>query len=119
MPVAPLWVSSDVTIGENRPEAPVGLHLDPASDAVWCNSDGITSDNTPTLTGAAGSTEAGATVMVYDANGTTVLGAGVAASDGSWSVTTNVLSDETHDLTVKAADVAGNLSVAGDAVTIV
>src|SRR4029453_11553597 len=72
---------------------------------------GFSNDTTLTLTGTA---EAGSTVTIYDTNGTTVLGAGV-ATGGSYSVTTSALSSGNHTLTAKATDAAGNQGVASTA----
>ncbi|WP_404401468.1 Ig-like domain-containing protein [Pelagibacterium halotolerans] len=106
-----------VTVGSSTadttaPDAPVGLTLDPGSDTGSSDSDRVTKDTTPTIKGAAGSAEAGATVTVYDTDGTTVLGTAVAGDDGSWSVTAGTLNEGQHSLTAKAADAAGNVSTA-------
>src|SRR5262245_23226996 len=69
--------------------------------------DGITNDNTSTLTGAAA---AGSTVSVYD--GATLLGTATANGSGAWTFTTSVLSDSTHSFTATASDAAGNVSSA-------
>jgi hypothetical protein len=73
-----------------------------------------TSDNTLTVTGAPGSAEPGSTIKVYDtSSGSPVLvGTAVAAQDGSYSVTTSVLADGAHPLSLTAADTAGNESAA-------
>ncbi|WP_404404680.1 Ig-like domain-containing protein [Pelagibacterium halotolerans] len=91
------------------PGAPTDLVLDAGSDSGSSDSDRITKDTTPTVKGSA---EAGATVTVYDTDGTTVLGTAVAGDDGSWSVTTSTLNEGQHSLTAKAADAAGNVSTA-------
>jgi hypothetical protein len=74
--------------------------------------DKITSDNTLTISGAAGSAEPGTTITVYDtSSGTPVaVGTAVVAQDGSYSVTTSALSDGNHPLSITATDVAGNQS---------
>ena len=69
--------------------------------------DGITNDNTLTLTGTA---EANATVKVYD--GATLLGSAVASGTGAWSYTTVALANGGHSLTATATDAAGNTGVA-------
>ena len=56
--------------------------------------DGITSDNTLTLTGTA---EANSTVQVYD--GATLLGTATANGSGAWSFTTGALADGAHSFT--------------------
>ena len=65
---------------------------------------GRSNDTTLTIAGTA---EAGSTVTLYDTDGTTVLGTGV-ASGGAFSITTSVLSDGVHALTARATDGAGN-----------
>ena len=72
--------------------------------------DGITNDNTLTLTGTA---EANATVKVYD--GATLLGSATANGAGAWSFTTAALANGAHSLTATATDVAGNTSASSTA----
>ncbi|MFN9471114.1 beta strand repeat-containing protein, partial [Acidovorax sp.] len=66
--------------------------------------DGITNDNTPTVTGTA---VANNTVKLYDTDGTTLLGTTTADSSGNWSITSSALSDGTHNLKVSQTD-SGN-----------
>ena len=75
--------------------------------------DGITNDNTLTLTGSA---EANATVKVYD--GVTLLGSATANGSGAWSFTTAALTNGAHSLTATATDVAGNTSAASTALSV-
>ena len=67
-----------------------------------------------------GGAEVGATVTLFDTNGTTVLGTAIADASGNWSITSSVLTGGSHTLTAKETDLAGNTSVAsaGLAVTI-
>src|SRR6185437_5610233 len=65
--------------------------------------DGITNDNTLTLTGTA---EANSTVKVYD--GATLLGTATTDGSGAWSYITAALSDGAHSLTATDTDAAGN-----------
>jgi len=69
---------------------------------------GFTNDTTPTLTGAAGSAEAGSTIRIYD--GALLVGTTTALADGSWSVTTSPLLNGGHSLTITATDATGNIS---------
>ncbi|SHJ84911.1 Tryptophan-rich Synechocystis species C-terminal domain-containing protein [Bradyrhizobium lablabi] len=55
-----------------------------------------------------GTAEAGSTVKLF--NGTTLLGAGVADTSGSWNINTGPLSPGTQDFTATATDAAGNVS---------
>jgi hypothetical protein len=61
-----------------------------------------------------GTAEAGSFIKVYD--GSTLVGTGTAGTNGSWSISTNSLSDGTHTLTATATDVAGNASAASQSV---
>ncbi|SFC61201.1 Ig-like domain-containing protein [Massilia yuzhufengensis] len=75
--------------------------------------DGITNDNSPTLSGVV---EANATVELFD--GTTSLGTTIASGSGAWSMTlgsSTALADGVHTITVQQTDIAGNISVASDA----
>ena len=67
--------------------------------------DGITNDNTPTLTGTA---PANSTVQVYD--GSTLLGTTTANSSGAWTYTTGQLSNGTHQVTATATTSSGSTS---------
>ena len=77
--------------------------LTAASDSGSSNSDQVTNDTTPTLSGTA---EAGASVALLD--GSTVLGTGTANSSGNWSITASALASGVHNLTARATDAAGN-----------
>ncbi len=96
------------------PSAP---DLAAGSDDGGSSTDNITSITTPTFTGTA---ETGATVTLYDTDGTTVLGTAVAAS-GAWSIASSALGLGAHTVTALATDTAGNVSTvsAGLAVTVV
>ena len=87
------------TSGPATPGTPV---LASASDTGSSNSDGVTADNTPTLSGTA---ENGSTVTIFD--GATLLGS-VVAGAGGWSYTTNALANGSHSIVVVATDTAGN-----------
>ena len=81
-----------------------------ASDSGGSSADNITNDSAPTVTGSGA--EAGATVTLYDTDGTTVLGTAVADGSGHWTITSSPLSDGGHALTVTQTDIAGNTSAA-------
>ncbi len=82
-------------------------------DTGASNSDGITSDATPTVQGTA---DSGITITLFlDGSpvGTTT------ASNGSWSYTqSTALSDGTYSFTAQARDLAGNLSGVSDGLAI-
>ena len=101
-----------VTIDTTAPVAPTIASFSTDSGTVG---DGITNDNTLTLTGTA---EANATVKVFD--GATLLGSAVANGSGAWSYTTAALANGAHSLTATATDAAGNTrcGVGGARVTI-
>ena len=98
------------TLDKAPPLAPTALDLLASSDSGVSSTDDNTSDNTPTITGAP--VEAGATVTLYDSNGTTVLGITVADGSGNWSITSSALVDGLHNFTVKQTDTAGNQGAA-------
>src|SRR2546422_6561244 len=52
--------------------------------------------------------EVGATVTLFDTNGTTILGSAVADASGNWSITSSALAGGRHTLTAKQTDIAGN-----------
>ncbi|MFB2120915.1 DUF4347 domain-containing protein [Parapedobacter sp. 2B3] len=101
-------------VDREAPNAPEGLALDPASDSGE-GDDGITNDNTPTLTGMA---EANATLTVTsDVDGE--LGTAIADGSGNWSYTPGTpLTEGMHNLTATATDAAGNTSAASAALEI-
>ncbi|TWC71794.1 Ig-like domain-containing protein [Herbaspirillum sp. SJZ099] len=100
------------TLAPNAPSKPA---MSSASDTGISNSDGITSNTTPTFTGTA---EAGATVILYDTDGITVLGSGVADGSGHWSITTSALGEGTHEIDALAIDSAGNVSGSSPALSV-
>lgn len=55
-----------------------------------------------------GNAEAGAIVRLYE--GATLLGTGIAASDGTWTINSGTLADGAHAFSATATDTAGNLS---------
>ena len=101
------------TIDTSAPAAPlIGTVTDDVAPVTGSVADnGVTNDTTLTITGTA---EAGSTVTIYDTDGTTVVGSGVAAG-GSYSITTSALGSGSHTLTAKATDAAGNQGAASTA----
>ena len=99
-----------VTIDTTAPAAPTIASFSTDSGTVG---DGITNDNTLTLTGTA---EANATVKVFD--GATLLGSAVANGSGAWSYTTAALANGAHSLTATATDAAGNTGAASAALSV-
>jgi Ca2+-binding RTX toxin-like protein len=76
-----------------------------APNAPSLISDTLVSANAMIVSGTA---EVGSTVKLYE--GTTLLGTGLAASSGAWSIYTGALTGGPHDLTATATDAAGNSS---------
>ncbi|MCU0623258.1 MAG: Ig-like domain-containing protein, partial [Gemmatimonadaceae bacterium] len=79
-----------------------------ASDTGSSSIDNLTRNTTPTFTGSGA--EAGATVTLYDTNGTTVLGTGIADATGAWSIVSSTLSAGARTVTTRQVDLAGNAS---------
>lgn len=104
---SPLSQALSVTI-DTSASPPTTLALSAGSDSGTLG-DGITNVGTPTVTGHS---EAGATVRLYDTDGTTLLGSATANGGGNWSITSSTLAPGSHTLTAKQTDVAGNVSVA-------
>ena len=104
---SPTSVALSVTVDTVTPIAPTIASFSNDSGTVG---DGITNDNTLTLTGTA---EANSTVKVYD--GATLLGTATANGSGAWTYTTSALSNGAHNLTATATDAAGNTGVASTA----
>ena len=104
-----------VTVDTGTPATPGTPDLASGSDTGTSNSDDITSNTTPFINGTS---EANATITLYDSDGTTVLGTTTADGSGNWGITSSTLSDGTHNLTVKASDAAGNVSSASSALAV-
>ena len=111
---SPLSGELSITVDNVAPAAPSTPLLAAASDSGISSSDGITSITAVLFTGTA---ESGSTVVLYDTDGTTVLGSNV-ATGGNWSITTTALSAGVHSITAKARDVAGNTGTASSAKSI-
>ena len=90
----------------------IGTVTDDVSPVTGTVADnGVTNDATLTIVGTA---EVGSTVTIYDTDGTTVLGTGI-ATNGTYSITTSALGSGSHTLTAKATDAAGNQGAASTA----
>ncbi|TCC89600.1 T9SS type B sorting domain-containing protein [Pedobacter hiemivivus] len=102
-----LGANKAIVIDNLAPNAPSALVLATASNSGTSNTDNITNVTTPVITGTA---EAGATITLYDTDGTTVLNTGT-ATGGNWSVTLPALTAAVHDIRARATDAAGNVGV--------
>ncbi|MBT3376246.1 MAG: hypothetical protein HN742_34240 [Lentisphaerae bacterium] len=104
--------SLDVTIDTDTPAIPSTPDLSVGSDSGTSSTDDITNDNTPDFEGTA---DAGIKVVLEsDLDG--VLG--TADSDGTWTVTASVMSENTHQVSATAVDLAGNESEAAASLTV-
>lgn len=91
------------SLGVQAAQAPSAPDLSAGSDTGNSFADDVTRNTTPTFTGTA---EAGSAVTLYDTDGTTVLGTGI-ANGGFWTITSARLAPGTHALTAKASDANG------------
>jgi hypothetical protein len=97
------------TIDTSAPAAPT---FGSVSEDTDIPGDRITRDTTLTITGGPGSAEPGSTITVYDrSSGTAVpVGTAVVQPNGSYSVTTSLLANGPHPLSITSKDTAGNES---------
>ncbi|MEX3021782.1 BapA/Bap/LapF family large adhesin [Kluyvera sp. STS39-E] len=102
------------TVDTQAPNAMSGLTV--AADGTPLLGGASTNDTTPSISGVS---EVGATIIVYDTDGKTVLGTTVAGVGGAWTVNLPVLSEGSHTLTATSTDAAGNASVASSPVVVV
>lgn len=96
-----------------QPTTPDAPKIDAFSNDSGVAGDGITNDNTVTLTGKAA---ANSTIKVFD--GTTQIGTATTNSSGAWSYTTAALKDGSHSLTAKATSASGATSAASSALNL-
>ncbi len=107
-----------ITIDTTAPAKPAVPDLAAASDTGISNSDDITNLVNLTLQGVAGSVEANVSVHARsDVDGG--LTNTTANGDGSWSLAVTGLAEDTHGLTIRVADAAGNQSVYSDPISVV
>ncbi|NHZ32159.1 Ig-like domain-containing protein [Massilia rubra] len=96
--------------------APTVPAMTSATDTGVSDSDAITSNATPVFEGKA---EPDATVRLYDTDGTTLIGTVMADGKGNWSIPSSMLSAGQHTVTARQTDLAGNVSSASGALTVV
>jgi hypothetical protein len=99
-------------IGSSGSTTPPADTTAPAQPTLVFTKDGwaAASGNHPTFSGVA---EAGAKVEIF--NGSTSMGVGTAAANGSWSITPVAVANGSYHVTAKATDAAGNVSAASAA----
>ena len=103
-----------LTIDATAPDASKP-NLTGPSDSGADGSDDITNETTPTFNGT---TDPGSKVELF-ADGATSLGFTTADENGIWRVTSSTLADGTYDVTAVITDIAGNVSPASPALTVV
>lgn len=107
--------TDNVTVDNQAPTAPGTPDLHADSDNGSSNTDNLTSDTTPTLTGSGA--VANGTVTLY--SGSTEIGTTTADASGNWSFTpSSDLAAGTHSITVTTTDAAGNVSAASAALSL-
>jgi hypothetical protein len=110
-----LYVSS-FTVDTTPPDAPdTAPDLVEGSDTGVSNEDNITSDNTPTFTGACTD---GDTVHLYSNHSLDSVGSYTCSAENSYFVTSSSLANGGHDMSIIFSDPAGNTSTASTALTI-
>lgn len=92
-----------VTMSAGAPPAPSGLALAAASDSGASNSDRITNDTTPTITGNA---QASSTVALTSSI-SGAMGSGTATGGGTFSVTGSTIAQGNHNITATATNGSG------------
>ncbi|WP_460203034.1 Ig-like domain-containing protein, partial [Scytonema sp. NUACC21] len=102
-----------VAIDTVAPDAPSNLRLTPMTDTGASNSDLITLNPTPTITGNA---EAGSTVQLFKDG--QILGTAIASNTGEWQLQVEPLADGVYNFTAIAVDKAGNVSLLSDQLSI-
>jgi hypothetical protein len=107
--LGPASTGTTIVIDTTPPTPPSAPAFVTGSDSGFSSSDGITSVRTPTFTGTA---EVGTTVRLY--SGSSPTGVLVTAIGGTYTITTELLSEGTRVITARtSADVAGNVGISG------
>ena len=99
--------ATDTAGNESAASSEIIIEIDttpPSTPSITTTTE-LTNNSTPTIEGIA---EAGSTVELF--NGDTSLGTATAGSDGSFSIISSQLPDNSYTLTVKATDALGNES---------
>ncbi len=106
VPSTPTSPGDGGTGNPGTPTTPGAPKIASFSNDTGVRGDGITSDNTLTLTGTAA---ANAKVAVFD--GAKQIGTATANSSGAWSYTTATLADGAHNLTAKVGTSASSAAL--------
>jgi hypothetical protein len=107
--------TTTVVVDTKAPAAPPAPTLAPGSDTGTLRSDGLTDETSPVVVGT---TEANATVFLFDGDGT-LLGKATADGNGAYAITSKPLAEGAHLLGIKAVDAAGNASAGSPPLAIV
>ena len=92
-----------IVIDQTSPAAPSLLDLINSSDTGTSNTDDLTNDTTPTISGAG---ENNATITLLEGG----LSRGSTVASGAWSITSSFLAEGQRTFTATATDAAGNPS---------
>lgn len=106
-------ISQDLVIDTTVAAPVIVSAADDTAGPNGTTADGLTNDNTQTLTGTA---ESGASVEIFD--NMVSLGTVTADGSGNWSFTTAALADGAHSFTAVQTDLAGNVSAASAATVV-
>ena len=104
-----------VEVITKQPAPPKSLTLAEGQDTGTSETDRVTNINTPTITGQASN---GATITLYDTDGTTIIGTGTADTEGNWQITADELTDGEHSIRATQTDLVGNSSSMGSTLKI-
>ena len=110
-----MTTASNITHIVTYPSSPSAPDLTVGTDSGSSSTDNITNDNTPTFIG--NGAVSGATITLYDTDGTTVLGTTIADNSGNWSITSSTLSEGSHTITAKQT-VSGQESSASSSLSV-
>ena len=103
----------NLIIDKTSPVAPTHLKLTANTDTGTSNSDNITNNSTPTITGLG---EAGTLIKLF--NSVELVGETIVKADGAWAITLNQLPDGTDNFIATSTDIAGNISTASSVLSI-
>jgi RHS repeat-associated protein len=105
--------SLQIVVDTVAPASPTNLKLTAATDTGASNSDNITNNVNPTISGNA---EANSIVRVFKSG--ILVGQTTALSNGEWQLQVGTLSNGQHLFTATAEDIAGNVSAPSTQVSI-
>ena len=104
----------NIVIDTTAPLTPSGLKLTANTDTGVSNSDNITNNSTPTITGIG---EAGSIIKLFKDN--SLVGTTTVSSDGTWLIPiAQQLTDGLYQFKAVAEDTAGNVSTPSELITI-